>query len=259
MANNSTKISNGLNIEPIAGAVPTAEGDVTYDATTHKASIYNGTTASPIVTEAHTATLTNKTYDADGTGNSITNIENADIKAAAAIAVNKLAAITASRAVVSDGSGFVSAATTTSAEIGFVNGVTSAIQTQINNITSGSLALAVAAYGGDPASASVGNPIIFPTKVIDTSSAYSTSTGLFTAPTAGYYEICGFISSANNGISLNIFQNGSSVFEGGRTDAGGEGQYYGLLNCAVNDTISVRPSGTLDANNASTLFIKKIK
>ena len=30
-----------------------------------------------------TLTLTNKTIDADGTGNSITNIENADIKAAA--------------------------------------------------------------------------------------------------------------------------------------------------------------------------------
>lgn len=51
---------------------------------------------------------------------------------ATAIAVNKIAAITASRAVVSDGSGFISAATTTSTEIGYVNGVTSAIQTQLN-------------------------------------------------------------------------------------------------------------------------------
>ncbi len=39
-----------------------------------------------------TKTLTNTTIDADGTGNSITNIENADIKAAANIAVSKLAA-----------------------------------------------------------------------------------------------------------------------------------------------------------------------
>ena len=51
---------------------------------------------------------------------------------ATAIAVNKIAAITASRAVVSDGSGFISAATTTATEIGYVNGVTSAIQTQLN-------------------------------------------------------------------------------------------------------------------------------
>jgi hypothetical protein len=39
---------------------------------------------------------------------------------------------TASRAVVTDGAGALSSATTTSAEIGYVNGVTSAIQTQIN-------------------------------------------------------------------------------------------------------------------------------
>jgi len=59
-------------------------------------------------------------------------IVNADVNASAAIAVTKLAAVTASRALVSDGSGFVSPATTTATEIGYVNGVTSAIQTQLN-------------------------------------------------------------------------------------------------------------------------------
>lgn len=39
---------------------------------------------------------------------------------------------TANRAIVSDGSGNLTAATTTATEIGYVNGVTSAIQTQIN-------------------------------------------------------------------------------------------------------------------------------
>ena len=85
-----------------------------------------------LVGKATTDTLTNKTIDAEGTGNSITNIKNANIKAAAAIDLNKLAATTASRALVSDGSGFVTAATTTSTEIGYVNGVTSAIQTQLD-------------------------------------------------------------------------------------------------------------------------------
>lgn len=154
MANDSFKVKKSLNIEPIAGAAPTAEGDVTYDSTAHKASIHNGTTASPVVTEAHTATLTNKTlsgntaatlisgsgtltlntsgtvivpnatdtlvgkattdtltnktFDADGTGNSITNIENADIKAGAAIARSKLASGTANHALINDGSGVMS-------------------------------------------------------------------------------------------------------------------------------------------------------
>ncbi len=84
--------------------------------------------------------LTNKTIDADA--NTITNIENADIKAAAAIAVNKLAALTASRAVVSDGSGFLTPATTTATEIGYVNGVTSAIQTQIDTKKTDSMSTA---------------------------------------------------------------------------------------------------------------------
>lgn len=42
------------------------------------------------------------------------------------------ASVTASRAIVSNGSGVLAAATTTSTEIGYVNGVTSAIQTQMN-------------------------------------------------------------------------------------------------------------------------------
>lgn len=80
---------------------------------------------------AQTCTLSNKSIDADA--NTITNIENADIKAGAAIAVNKLAALTASRAVVSDGSGFLSPSSVTSTELGYLSGVSSAIQTQINN------------------------------------------------------------------------------------------------------------------------------
>lgn len=83
-----------------------------------------------LVGRATTDTLTNKSIDSDN--NTITNIVNADIKAAAAIALNKLAATTVSRALVSDASGFVTAATTTSTEIGYVNGVTSAIQTQLD-------------------------------------------------------------------------------------------------------------------------------
>ena len=86
-----------------------------------------------LVGRATTDTLTNKSIDSDN--NTITNIVNADIKAAAAIALNKLAAATASRALVSDVSGFVSAATTTATEIGYVNGVTSAIQTQLDTKT----------------------------------------------------------------------------------------------------------------------------
>lgn len=49
------------------------------------------TSTDTLVGKATTDVFTNKTFDADGTGNSITNIENADIKAAAGIVTTKLA------------------------------------------------------------------------------------------------------------------------------------------------------------------------
>lgn len=84
-----------------------------------------------------TQTLTNKSIDQDGTGNSITNLANASIKSAAAIAVNKLAALTVSELVISDGSGFLASAPVATypslAELIHVKGVTSAIQTQLDS------------------------------------------------------------------------------------------------------------------------------
>ena len=61
--------------------------------------------------DALVSTMTNKSIDQDGTGNSITNIANASVKAAAAIAVNKLAALTVSKDVTSDTSGFLTTKT----------------------------------------------------------------------------------------------------------------------------------------------------
>lgn len=61
-----------------------------------------------------------------------TSIVNADVSASAAIALSKLAALTVDRAVVSNGSGVLTAATTTATEIGYLNGVTSAVQTQLD-------------------------------------------------------------------------------------------------------------------------------
>jgi hypothetical protein len=58
-------------------------------------------------------------------------ITNAKVDASAAIAYSKLAALTASRALVSDGSGFVAVSAVTATELGYVSGVTSSIQTQL--------------------------------------------------------------------------------------------------------------------------------
>lgn len=60
------------------------------------------------------------------------SIVNADINSSAAIALSKLAALTASRLLLSDGSGFISASSVTSTEAGYLSGVTSSIQGQFN-------------------------------------------------------------------------------------------------------------------------------
>ena len=95
---------------------------------------FNGTIIQQSLSVTDTATI-DLTLAADVLSAAIVtgSIDNSLVSASAAIAYSKLAALTVSRALVSDGSGFVSAATTTATEIGYVNGVTSSIQTQLNS------------------------------------------------------------------------------------------------------------------------------
>ena len=80
--------------------------------------------------DSRTKTLTNTTIDADGTGNNISNIDNANIKSGAAIDAAKIA----------DGS-------VSNAEFQYLGGVTSDIQTQIDSKqASDSTLTALAAY-----------------------------------------------------------------------------------------------------------------
>jgi hypothetical protein len=89
----------------------------------------NASNVATEVTPSGDITMTNAGVTAIGAG----VIVNADVSGTAAIATSKLAATTASRALVSDASGFMTAAAaTTTTEIGYVNGVTSAIQTQLD-------------------------------------------------------------------------------------------------------------------------------
>lgn len=61
-------------------------------------------------------------------------IVDADINGSAAIAVNKLAAMTALRAVVTDAAGFLTTSAATATQVGYLSNVTSDIQAQINAI-----------------------------------------------------------------------------------------------------------------------------
>jgi len=110
-----------------------------------------------LITASSTDTFTNKTIDVDATGNSLTNIANANIKAAAAIDATKLAdgsvsntelqyinsltsnaqdQIDAKQNTIDSSSrlnaNLVGDGSVDNTEFSYINGVTSAIQTQIN-------------------------------------------------------------------------------------------------------------------------------
>jgi len=98
-----------VNITSVAN-----EDVLAYDSTTSKW-INQSADETGRVTADSTTTFTNKTYDADATGNNLTNVENANIKASAAIDATKIA----------DG-------TVTSAEFQYINTLSSNAQTQLD-------------------------------------------------------------------------------------------------------------------------------
>jgi len=93
-----------------------------------------------------------------GTGSFVTTIAPGavtDSKITGPVSINKLAALTASRAVVSNGSGVLTPSSTTSTELGYLSGVTSAVQTQIDSKVSksGDTMTGLLTLSGDPSTA----------------------------------------------------------------------------------------------------------
>lgn len=114
---------------------------------------------------------------AKGGTNSGTALNNNRIIISSGSAIVESAAITASRALVSDTNGIPVAATTTAIEIGYVNGVTSAIQTQLNGKqASGNY---ITALTGDVTAAGPGS--VAATLAATTNATLTTLSGLTTA------------------------------------------------------------------------------
>lgn len=123
--------------------------------------------------------------------NLATSIVNADIASAAAIAYSKLAALTASRLLVSNGSGAVSVSAVTSTEAGYLSGVTSAIQTQIDTKPSKYYLIFndTKSSGTDGGTSSTGtNTRVLNTTVVNTISGASLASNQITLP-AGTYKV----------------------------------------------------------------------
>ena len=112
----------------IGGDLTISGDDLTMGTNTSGAAlIADGTNFNPVVISGDISIGTTGTA---AIGSCV--IVNADVNSSAAIAFSKMADLTASRALVSDGSGDVSVSAVTSTEIGYLDGVSSAIQTQLD-------------------------------------------------------------------------------------------------------------------------------
>lgn len=112
---------------------------------------------------------------------------------------------------------------------------------------------------GDAASASSGNPIIFPTVNWDSHGGYNASTGRYTVPVPGYYKMFGALNSANTAVGFNIYKNAVSIAMSiGFTDSNGECVFAGVVSCVAGDVIDIRPGATLDAGAGSCLNIERL-
>lgn len=107
-------------------------GLVLFDGTTGKEIKQATGTGIVKVTSGVASVLADPLPVANGGTNSATALNNNRVMVSSGGAIAEAAAITASRAVVSNGSGIPVASATTATEIGYVNGVTSSIQTQLD-------------------------------------------------------------------------------------------------------------------------------
>ncbi len=112
----------------------------------------------------------------------------------------------------------------------------------------------IAQATGNPASATVNNPIIFPTLTFDTVGGYSVSTGKFTCPVAGFYKVYGYVDSANASIGLFIYKNAVQGVQVGNSLADGDNVFNGVVQANAGDLLHLGPGATFDATAGSLTF-----
>jgi hypothetical protein len=96
---------------------------------------------------------------------------------------------------------------------------------------------------GSAATATGGNPIIFPTVTKDSHGNYNSSTGRYTVPVSGFYQVStGFRAASGSLSSLYCYINGAIAGTIGlknSTDGGGTGA--GTFFCNSGDILDIRP------------------
>ena len=201
-------IVNALNDIGDVNITSVANEDVlAYDSTTSKW-INQSASETGRVTADSTTTFTNKTIDQDGTGNSITNIANASIKASAGIDATKIA----------DG-------TVTSTEFQYINTLSSNAQSQLD-AKQASLSFGISS--GDVTKAGSGiadNDFLrIDGTTMEGRSASEVLTDIGASPTAGSSSIVttGALNSGSITSGFGAIDNGASAISTTGTITGGQ-------------------------------------
>lgn len=111
---------------------------------------------------------------------------------------------------------------------------------------------------GDPASATAGNVIIFPTTTFDTHAGYNSTTGRYTVSAPGYYRIHGLIRPGSGQAGLSAYVNAISRCFVGYSDASGNAVFTGVVLVNSGDIIDLRPNATIDGATGSVMTIERI-
>lgn len=99
---------------------------------------------------------------------------------------------------------------------------------------------------GDPASATAGNPIIFPSVAFDTHGTYNATTGVYTVPVSGYYRVGGYLRSPADAGYIELEVDGATSIRVGRVDGGETSTCSGIVKVNAGQTLNLSPSATVD-------------
>ena len=201
-------VVNSLNDIGDVNITSIADNDLlAYDNSTSKW-INQSPSEAGIITADSTTTFTNKTFDADATGNDLTNVENANIKASAGIDATKIA----------DGS-------VTSTEFQYINTLSSNAQTQLD-AKQGTLSFGISS--GDVTKAGSGivddDFIRIDGTTMEGRSASEVLTDIGASPSAGSSSIVttGALNSGSITSGFGAIDNGASAITTTGTITGGQ-------------------------------------
>ena len=246
-------ITNSLNDIGDVVITSVANEDVlAYDSTTSKW-INQSADETGRVTASSTTTFTNKTIDRDGTGNSITNIANASIKASAAIAQSKIANLTTDLSGKSPTAGSSSIVTVGALDSGSITSGFGNINIGSSTITTtGAVATGAITAGGtitgDLTGNVTGNASGTAATVTGAAQTAITSVGTLTALAVDNITIdANKIEATNTNGNIQLDSNGTGVIEVlGNTNDGSI-----TLNCTSNShgqTIKSQPHSAAVTN-----------